>query len=72
MFSCVLQEAEALRTQLAAMQEARPVMAAQQTLRSPLPSLNGLPIGSVHTALPTVSTAQVCTPTAQHVSKTSA
>ena len=74
MFSWLLQEAEVLKTQLAAMQEAQPMMAAQQTRdhRSPLRSLYGSPIGSVHTALPTVSTAQVCTPTAQHGGKTSA
>ena len=66
MLSCLLQEAEALKAQLAAMQEARPMTAAQQTMRSPLRSLYGSPVGSVHTALPTVSTAQVCTPTVQH------
>ena len=62
MFSWLLQEAEVLKVQLAAMQEAQPMMAAQQTMHSPLRSLYGSPIGSVHTALPTTSIAQVCTP----------
>ena len=62
MFSWLLQEVGALKERLAAMQEAHPMMPAQQTLRAPLGSPFGSPIGSVNNA--TFSSAQVCTPNA--------
>ena len=59
MLSWLLQDVEALKAQLAAMQGAQPMMAAQQTmLKSPF----GSPIGAINTA--TFTNAQVCTPNA--------
>ena len=58
-----LQEVDALKAQLAAVQDPQAMIAAQQPLESPLRSPFGSPIGRVIPALRTSPSAQVRTPT---------